>query len=169
MLNGKTELRNCINTPKIDRSNYGRLSKVPLKGAISLELDAEGTLILTTSQGPTCVVPVNVRLEKNALLTPAEVAAHAALAGTVLSASANQANELPPLKPGVQMIFVAAPDTELAEFLRAQRARSTAVWLDFLSRYGSSSRAPDARNAVATLFEDSAESELTLRSEERRV
>ena len=162
MLNGKTELRNCSSTSKIDRATYGKLPKVQLKGAISLELDADGVLMLTTGKGSTCVVPSNFRFEKNTGLTPAEIAARATLQGTVLSASANQGNELPALKPGVRLVFVTAPDTELAEFLRAQRARSTAVWLDFLSRYGSSSRAADARQTLAELFEESAELELAL-------
>ena len=133
-----------------------------MKGATALELDSDGVLTLTTGKGSSCVVPGNFRFEKNAALTPAEVAAHTSLQGTVLSVSANQANELPALKPGVRLVFVPAADTELAEFLRAQRARSTAVWLDFLSRYGSSSRTVEAKQTVAALFEESAESELAL-------
>jgi len=152
MLNGKTELRNCNGTSKTDRTSYGKLPKVQLKGAISLELDAGGVLILTTGKGSTCVVPANFRFENKAGLTPAEVAARTTLQGNVLSASASQPSELPALKPGVRLVFVTAPDTELAEFLRAQRARSTVVWLDFLSRYGSSSRVAEAKRTLAGLL-----------------
>src|SRR5258706_7842347 len=162
MLNGKTELRNCNGVSKIDRSSYGKFPKVQLKGATSLELDAGGVLILTTGKGSTCIVPSNFRCENKASRTPAEVAARATLQGAVVSASANQASELPPLKPGVRLVFVAAPDTELAEFLRAQLARSTVVSLDFLSSYDSSSRTAEAKQTLAELFDESAESELAL-------
>lgn len=162
MLNGKAELRNCTGTSKIDRSTYGKLPKMQLKGATALDLDPEGVLILTTAKGPTCVVPGNFKFETKAGLSPAEIATRTTLQGTVVSASAGQASELPALKPGVRFVFVSAADTELAEFLRAQRARSTALWLDFLSRYSASSRTGEARQTLAGLFVESADSELTL-------
>ena len=162
MLNRKTELRSCAGASKISHANYGKLPKVQLKSATSLEVNADGELLLTIANDTICVVPDNLRFEKRAELTPAEVAKQASLQGTVLSASANQPSELPELKPGVRLVFVPAADTELAEFLRAQRARSIVVWQDFLGRYPSSAHATEAKTARAELFEKSAESELAL-------
>jgi hypothetical protein len=45
----------------------------------------------------------------------------------------------------------------LAEYLRAQRAKSIVVWQEFLTRYTSSAHATDARKSLADLFEQSAE------------
>jgi hypothetical protein len=161
-LNRKTELRSCADATKISRSTYGKLPRVQLKGATSLEVNADGGLVLTIDKTSLCVVPSNLHFEKNIELTPAEVARQATLQGTILSASSSQGSELPALKPGLRLVFVPGADTELAEFLRAQRARSTVVWQDFLSRYASSSHVPDGKKALAALYEQSAESELSL-------
>ena len=157
-LNGKTELRTCAADVKIDKSAYGKLGKAQLKGAISLERTAEGVLILTKDEQPFCVLPGNLRFDKKNQLAPSELADQAVLQGTVLASSAGQPSEVPSLKPGVRVIFVAALDTELAEFLRAQRARSTAGWRDYLSRYASAPHAGDARRSLAGLLDESAES-----------
>src|ERR1700758_3668395 len=63
MLNGKTELRTCTPGAKIDKSGYGKLGKVQLRGAVSLERTAEGVLILTKDEQSFCVVPSNLRFE----------------------------------------------------------------------------------------------------------
>ena len=83
-------------------------------------------------------------------MTPAEAADQAMLQGLVVSSS-TQGLGLPPFKPGVQLVFVSAPDEELAAYLSAQRARSIPAWQVYLARNGSSTRAADARNAVAAL------------------
>src|SRR5579863_18496 len=159
MLNGKTELRSCDPAAKMDKSAYGKASKVLMKGAASLERTSAGVLMLTMtgSQQAICVLPSNLHLENKRQYTPAELADLAALQGAVPSASAGQPNQIPALKPGVRVVFVEAPDTELAEFLRAQRAKSIVVWQDFLARYQSSFHAADARKSLADLFEQSAE------------
>jgi hypothetical protein len=61
----------------------------------------------------------------------------------------------------VKIVFVAALDTELAEFLRAQRAHSISGWQDFLIRYGNSSHATEARGAMAALYQEAAETAWT--------
>jgi hypothetical protein len=157
-LNGKTELRMCTADVKIDKSAYGKLGKAQLKAAISLERTAEGVLILTKDEQSFCVLPGNLRFENKHQFTPSELADQAVLQGTVLASSAGQPSEVPSLKPGVRVIFVAALDTELAEFLRAQRARSTAGWQDYLGRYASAPHAGEARKSLAALLEESAES-----------
>src|SRR5215469_2567751 len=56
VINGKTEVRICSSPGRIDKSAYGKLAKVPLAGATSLERTAEGVLILTRNSEATCVV-----------------------------------------------------------------------------------------------------------------
>ncbi len=156
-LNGKTELRVCDGGPKMDKSAYDNLLRIQLPGATSLERSADGVLMLTVNAKPICVVPSNLRFEKNAELTPAQAADQAVLQGTAVSSSIPGSGP-PAFKPGVRIVFVAAPDTELAEYLVAERARSIKGWQGFLLRYGSSSRIADAKNAIAALYEESAES-----------
>jgi hypothetical protein len=157
MLNGKTELRVCNAPDKLDKSGYGKLGKVQLKGAASLERGADGTLTLAKEQQSICVVPSNLRFEGGNEFTPAELADQALLQGTVVSASDGQPSKIPDMNRGVRIVFVANADTELAEFLRAQRANAVPVWQNFLGAYPSSSHAAEARTSLAGLFEDSAD------------
>ncbi len=156
-VNGKTELRTCDPKSKIDKSSYGKLPKVQLKDAVSLERDAAGMMVLTKAGQSYCVVPSNLKFENKNELTPAEVADKAVLQGSVVSSSANQPSAVPAFKPGVRLVFVAAADTELAEFLRAQRAKSIAAWQDFLSRYATSSHVAEAKRSLVGLFENGAD------------
>src|SRR5205823_254942 len=89
-----------------------------------------------------------------------EAAEQAVIQGTIISSPATEA-ALPAFKPGVQLVFVTAPDNELAGYLRAQRANSIKDWQDFLLHYSSSARAANARNALAEIIERSAESAFT--------
>jgi hypothetical protein len=57
----------------------------------------------------------------------------------------------------VQLVFIAAPDVELADFLRAQRANTVRDWEDFLTRYPSSARRASAQNAIAGFHQQAAE------------
>jgi hypothetical protein len=57
----------------------------------------------------------------------------------------------------VQLVFIAAPDVELADFLRAQRANTVRDWEDFLTRYPSSARRASAQNAIAGFHQAAAE------------
>ncbi|HWX54808.1 MAG TPA: hypothetical protein VN176_09485 [Verrucomicrobiae bacterium] len=159
LLNGKTELRVCDGAATIDKRAYDALPRTTLATAASLERNADGTLMLTSGTAkPVCVVPSNLKFDKIASFTPAEAAEQTVLQGTILASSNPQeAGALPQLKPGTKLVFVAAPDTELAEYLRAQRANTVLAWRDFLSRYSSSTRAPDARNAIASLLTAAAE------------
>lgn len=157
LLNGKTEVRTCDPATKMDKSAYGKASKIQMKGATTLERTSEGVLMMAWDEKPICVLPSNLRFENKKQYTPAELAGQAVLNGSVVAASAGQPSEIPPIKPGVKVFFVGAADTELAEYLRAQRAKSTVVWQEFLTRYASSSHASDARKSLADLFEQSAE------------
>lgn len=155
-LNGKTELRVCDGAPKFDKRTYDAFPRIQLAGATSLERGSNGVLTLTVNSSPVCVVPSNVKFERNAELSAAEAAEQAVLQGTPVSAS-DPALGIPAFKPGVQLVFVLAADSELADYLRARRANSDKDWQEFLAHYPSSTRATDARNGLAELHQQAAE------------
>ena len=137
LINGKAEVRSCAGVAQINKSNYGKLPKITLSPSVtSLERDSKGTMTLTRGAGSECVVPSNLKFEKDESLTPAQLADRAALTGQVLSSSVPGVTSLPPFKPTVKIVFVQAPDTELAEYLRADRAQSIAQWQDYLAQKG---------------------------------
>ncbi len=152
MINAKTELRVCDGVSKFDKKTYDKMPKTQLQGATALERGENGVLSLTTASGTACVVPIGLKFDKNAEFTTSEAADQAVLQGSVIGASAKQALELPAVKPGLRLVFVPAPDTELAEYLRAERAHSVAGWREFLVRYDSSPHSGDAKKSLATLY-----------------
>ena len=159
-LNGKIEVRSCDGVSKLDKSTYNGLPRASLAGASSLQRGADGILTLTASGKSVCVVPSNLKFERSVELTPAEAAEQATIRGTPVSASPRDAT-IPAFKPGVQLVFVAAPDVELADFLRAQRANTIRDWEDFLTRYPSSTRRASAQNAIAGFHQQAAEAAFT--------
>jgi hypothetical protein len=160
-LNGKTELRVCEGTATIDKHSYDLLARVQLRAESVLERAADGTLMLSVDGSKAfCVLPNGIKFDKNAELTPAQAADQTVLAGLVAQSSMQPA-EVPPVQPGLQMVFIAAPDTEFAEFLRAQRAQSIAMWHDYLKRYPSSPHTVEARQALATMLIQVADSSIT--------
>src|SRR5215471_9536189 len=155
-VNGKTDLRVCDGVPKFDKRAYDALAHIQLAGATSLERGSNGVLTLKVNSEPVCVVPNNVKFDKNAELTAAEAAEQAVLQGTPASASDPELG-IPVLKPGVQVVFVLGADSELADYLRARRANTEKDWQEFLARYSSSTRAADARNGLAALHQQAAD------------
>jgi len=156
-INGKSDLRICDGMPRFDKRAYELMLKAQLAAASSLERNADGILTLTVSSKPVCVVPNGLKFDRTPELTPAEAAEQATLQGLVVSSS-SQGTGIAPIQPGVKLVLVTTPDNELAEFLLAQRANSIAGWQAYLSHFGSSSRTLDAKNAMAMLYETSAES-----------
>ena len=153
LVNGKTELRSCAGVTQINKSNYGKLPKVTLSASVTaLERDAKGTMTITRGSESECVVPTNLKFEKDESLTPAQLADRAILTGQVLSSSVQGVTTLPPFKPTVKFVFVPAPDTELAEYLRANRAHAIAQWQDYLSRYPKTSHTDAAKQSLAALL-----------------
>jgi hypothetical protein len=153
LINGKTELRSCAGVAQITKSNYGKLSKVALTPAVtSIERDAKGTMTITRGSESECVVPTNLKFEKDESLTPAQVAERALLTGQVLNSSAQGVTTLPAFKPTVKFVFVQAPDTELAEYLRASRAHSVAQWQDYLARYPKAAHTDPGKQRLAALL-----------------
>src|SRR5215472_9030143 len=120
-LNGKTDVRVCDGVSQFDKGAYDLLPHTQLYGATSLERGADGVLTLTVNGKPMCVVPDSVKFERNAQLTPGQAAEQAVLQGGLVSASVTPP-DLPAFKRGVKVVFLAAPDAELADYLRTQRA-----------------------------------------------
>lgn len=152
MVNGTRGLSVCAGQP-LDNNAYKKLAKIALVPGAVLERDAKGVLTLTTPSGPLCVVPSNLKLEKNKTYTLKELGDLAAIAGTPVSKSSNAGEKLPAaMDAGMQIHMVAAPDTELAEFLRANRAQSISLWSDYLKQYAVAAHAAEARKSLVALL-----------------
>lgn len=155
-LNGKIEVHSCDGVSRLDRNTYNGLPRLSLAGASSLQRGADGVLTLTANGKSVCVVPSNLKFERSVELTPAEAAEQAVIRGIPVASSPRDAI-IPAFKPGVQLVFIAAPDVELADFLRAQRANTVKDWQDFSTRYPSSARRVSAQNAIAGFHQQAAE------------
>jgi hypothetical protein len=155
-VNGKVEVRSCDGVSRLDKNTYHGLPRASLVGASSLQRGANGILTLTVNEKSSCIVPSNLKFERSVELTPAEAAEQAVIRGTPVSGSPGN-GAIPAFKPGVQIVFIAAPDVEHAEFLRTQRANTLKDWLDFLARYPSSTRRTPAQQAVAGFHVQAAE------------
>ncbi len=159
MLNGKNEVYLCGSVSSFDKAAYHRLGKVTLAEGMTLERDSKGVLMLVqgagpslnANQGPACVVPGNLKLEKDAL-SAAQLADMAQIEGSVLPASDPAATQIAPLKPGVALVFVAGPDQELAEYLRADRQSDIAGWQAYLAKDAAGAHSGSARKSLAALF-----------------
>jgi hypothetical protein len=153
LLNGKAEVRSCGGATQINKSTYGKLVKIQLNSSVtSLERDAKGTMNLTRGSAAECVVPSNLKFEKDETLTPSQLADRAALTGQVLSSSPAGTTAPPPFKPTVKIVFVSAPDTELGEYLRSDRAHLVTQWQDYLGRYPKAAHTDAAKQALGALL-----------------
>src|SRR5271165_4329497 len=153
LINGKAEVRSCGGAAQINKSTYGKLPKIALNSSVtSIERDAQGVMNLTRGSAAECVVPSNLKFDKDESLTPAQLADKAALQGKVLSSSPEGTTDVQPFKPGVKIVFVAAPDTELGEYLRADRAHSVAQWEDYLGRYPKAAHTDFGKQALASIL-----------------
>jgi hypothetical protein len=151
LINGKTELRSCGSAAKIDKSGYGKLPKVALTVGTSVEYGTDGVLTVTRDASSFCVVPSNVRLDGP--MTPAELARRVVLHGRVVFAAGGWIDSPPALRPGVKLVFVISADTELAEYLLAERASTTASWQKYLSKYPDSpTHVGFAKQSLASLI-----------------
>ena len=153
LINGKAEVRSCGGATQINKSTYGKLVKIPLNSSVtSVERDSKGIMNLTRGSAAECVVPSNFKFDKDESLSLAQLADRGVLSGQVLSSSPAGTTTVPALKAGVKIVFVAAPDTELAEYLRAKRAHSVAQWQDYLGRYPKTAHTDSAKQALAVLL-----------------
>lgn len=157
-VNGKTELRSCEGTPKISKKTYGKLPKISLRTAKSLERTTDGRLMLVAESAPICVVPGSINFDSKAEYTVAEAAGTATLQGLVVSTSATkQGGEIPQFKPGVRLVFTTTLNLENAEYLRAQRGNSIDGWTEYLRQFSASEHATDAKSSLATLYANAGE------------
>ncbi len=153
LINGKAEVRSCGGAAQINKSTYGKLAKIPLNSSVtSLERDAKGVMNLTRGGAAECVVPSNLKFDKDETLTPAQLADRATLQGQVVGSSPGGITGLPPFKPTVKIVIVAAPDTELAEYLRGERAHSIEQWQDYLGRYPKAAHTDPGKQALAAIL-----------------
>ncbi len=155
LINGKAEMRDC--TPSqaaaMDKPTYNKLEKVFLGPGGILDRGADGVMHYNTGRGTViCVAPAGAKFDHNAALSLSDLAEQAVLRATSIGTAAEAPGAAPPIKRGVTLVFVAAPDMELAEFLRAQRAMDVAGWKSYLSRYQSSPHSGDAKLALASLY-----------------
>lgn len=158
LIAGKIEMR-ATGTPDtpMDHGFYNKLTKVTLAVGGVLERGADGVLRYTAPDGSTTVVvPWNAKFEHGASLSPAQLADQATLRGTPTDA----VSQVPQISRGVTLVFVAAPDTELAEYLRAKRSNSIPGWENYLSKYPTSGHVGDGKNRLAALFADAGEKAL---------
>lgn len=153
LINGKAEVRSCGGATLINKSTYGKLLKIPLNSSVTaLERDAKGIMNLSRGDAVECVVPSNLKFEKDESLTLSQLADRGTLTGRVLGSSPAGTTDVFPFKPTVKIVFVAAPDTELGEFLRAARAHSVAQWQDYLARFPKAAHIDPAKQSLADLL-----------------
>jgi hypothetical protein len=154
LINGKVELRDCSSaaTAPIDKSTYGKLPKLSLSAGSTLIHSEEGPLQLSTGTGPAiCVLPENVKFEHNAVFTAAAIADLADLKGRPIGPGSDGATDAQPLKKGVKLAIVAAPNLEMAEYLLGQRAGSVTGWQSYLTKYPESPHTSEAKRSLAAL------------------
>jgi len=160
-LNGKKEVYVCQAGATLDSNSYKKLPKMQLALATALERGQDGVLTMTTAGGSNCIVPQNLKLEKNKQYKPSDLAGMAQVMAALISASSNAGPGYPvQIKPGTKIVIVAKPDVENAEFLRADRAQTILLWQDYLKQYPSGPHVAQARGGLAALFTKEAEAEL---------
>jgi hypothetical protein len=152
LINGKTEVRSCRSTQKIDKSAYSKLPKVLLGPGAALEYGKDGILTLSKDGAASCVVPSNLKFAKSGPATAAELASQAVLQAKILSKGADANQPAPALKPGVKLVFVVSADVELAEFLRAERASTIPQWQDYLGKFPTATHTSRAKEALTSLL-----------------
>jgi hypothetical protein len=153
LINGKAEVRSCGGATEINKSTYGKLAKISLNTSVTaLERDPNGVMNLTRGSAAECVVPSNLKFDKDETLTPAQLADRTVLTGQVVGSSPAGTLTVPAFKPTVKIIFVPAPDVELGEFLRATRAHSVPQWQDYLSRYPKAAHNDLAKQSLTTIL-----------------
>ncbi len=151
-INARRELYVCAGQP-LDNNAYKRLGKTTLAPGLVLERDPKGALILTSVSGPTCVVPVNLKLEKNRTYELKMLVDMGVMAGAPISKSSNEGGKIPVNIPAIARIhLLEAPDAELAEYLRADWAQTISLWNDYLKLYPSGPHAAQARKNLAGLL-----------------
>lgn len=152
MINGKAELRNCgPKTDLIDKSEYGKLSKVSISVGGVLERSKDGILRYSAAGGQaSCVVPDNLKFAHSSSASISAMADMAEVTGTPLGAGSARAPQ--DIAKGAKLVFISSPSIEFAEFLLAQRIGTISSWKNYLSGYLSSAHSSDAKQELTTLY-----------------
>ena len=153
LFNGKPELRLCTNcSGSLEKSVYNKLDKMPLGPGGILERGQDGILRYGMANNtPSIVVPMQIKFDHHAVYTAAEMADQTTLTGNILNPDGS-ATAPAPLKNGVMLVFVAAPDPELGDYLLAQRVQSIPGWQKFLGKYPSTPHLAKAQESLGKLF-----------------
>ena len=160
LINGKAEMKDCTSfqAGSIDKSTYGKMGRVLLAAGGILERGNDGVLRYTSGLGQTsCVEPANARFDHGAAYSLSGLADQTLLQGTPINNGSQTPLNAPPIRKGVKLLFVAAPNLELAEFLRAQRAGDMDGWQAYLSRYPATQHSGEAKRSLATLYANAGE------------
>ena len=160
-LNAKNEVHLCSGATTISKGNYGKLPKVTLAPGMSLERTQDGVLQLTRGGAPECVVPGNLKLEKAEGEGPAELADRVEITGQVVARSAGATDSIPPLARGAKIVLVSSLDTEMAEFLLAQRGGKITSWQPYLTKYPGGPHSGEAKAALSGLYVQEGQAALT--------
>ncbi|MGH9600997.1 MAG: hypothetical protein ACRD24_01300 [Terriglobales bacterium] len=168
-LNEKREVYVCDGFSTLDKDQYRRLPKIPLLSPSSLRRAADGSLVLATSSGQQCVVPLNLKLEGKVSYQLAGLAAQTTLQGKLEARSSNSDAILPPFRAVTEIHFTSTWDTGFAEYLRARSVQSVAFWKDFLRQFGNGPHGGEARTSLARLLAAEAEREMSAFRESSRT
>jgi len=153
LVNGKTELRACSGTGAISKSEYKNLGKINLATVKSLERLPDGSLVAAVGDAPpSCVVPGNFKFDKDPSLTPSALVDKSTFTGQMSGASPGGQTTIPPFAAGVKMVFGSATDTELAEYVLADRAQAIGTWQVYLTKYPAAAHGTQARASLLVLL-----------------
>lgn len=153
-VNGRREMYVC-KSPNLTGGEYKHLDKTTIEPGMVLERAHGGALTLTAKSSSNCVLPANLKLDKGRSYSVAELADMAAITGTLAGRSSNAGDAAPTnIQAEMQLHLVAEADTELAEYLRAERANTIELWSNYLRQFPASSRVGDSRKALAKLITD---------------
>ena len=165
LINGKAEMRDCtaFQTAPVDKSAYNKMAKVTLTPGGILDRGADGVMHYTTDVSQVvCVVPANAKFEHGGAVSLSDLADQGLLHATPIADGGTAPAAAPPIVKGVKLVFVAAPNLELAEFLRAQRANGIDDWQNFLQKFPASPHTAEAKHSLAPLFASAGEASLQL-------
>ena len=163
LINGKTELRACKTGEAISKSGYKNLAKINLTTVKSLERLPDGSLVAAVGDAAaSCMVPGNYKFDKDAPMSAADLAEHSTFTGQVTGSSPAGQTTLPPFAPGVKMVFGSATDTELAEYVLADRAQTIGAWQTYLTKDSGGAHAAQARASLLVLLVNDGSAKLDL-------
>ncbi len=164
LINGKAEMRSCAGAESgaIEKSAYNKFPKLALAPGGVLERGSDGVMRYAASQGPgVCVVPENLKFEHNASFTAAALADSADLRARALATASDGSAAAQPIKKGVKLVFVAAPNVEQAEYMLAERVGNETGWQNYLTKYPSSPHTDTTKKVLSGLYIDAGEKALS--------